>query len=233
MFTHTSASCAPYAAPHTQLNQAHQGISPANVLISATDVLAASPVAQVAHLRYHVGKIVMLEEQFKEAVQHFQEALRLCPPSCHRNRKLILRDLIPAQLLLGRLPAPQLLTEEHGVPQYANIVRAMERGDVNLWRRTLAEHADTFIAWGVYLALARGELQVYRRLFRRATRVVPPGQIPLQVFQSACEVIGVESSTLEVECVLSTLIANGWMKAFILPPRVIASKTDPWPKMKL
>ncbi|CAI7789557.1 unnamed protein product [Closterium sp. NIES-54] len=165
-------------------------------------------------------------------------ALRRCHRSRPFNIRRILRYLIPVRLSLGHLPSPQLLRNHH-LQEYEGIVQAMRTGDVRLLRDTLSANEDRFLRAGVYLLLEKLELHVYRRLIRKIhvlQRVKDPArahQVRLEVVVRALAGRGVAVDVDELEGLVATLIALGFVKGYLSHKSkvVVLSKQDPFPRL--
>jgi len=66
-----------------------------------------SSKSQMVTYRYYVGRLYMFEDQYDKAESNLEYAYRHCCKSALKNKKLILRYLIPVKLCCGRLPSPQ------------------------------------------------------------------------------------------------------------------------------
>ncbi|CAI5974942.1 unnamed protein product [Closterium sp. NIES-64] len=150
----------------------------------------------------------------------------------------ILRYLIPVRLSLGHLPSPELLRNHH-LQEYEGIVQAMRTGDVRLLRDTLSANEDRFLRAGVYLLLEKLELHVYRRLIRKI-HVLQRAKDPARAHQVRLEVVvralagrGVAVDVDELEGLVATLIALGFVKGYLSHKSkvVVLSKQDPFPRL--
>ena len=56
--------------------------------------------------RYYVGRLYMFEDQYELAETNLDYALTHCHKSALKNKKCILRYLLPVKMLRGRLPTP-------------------------------------------------------------------------------------------------------------------------------
>lgn len=57
--------------------------------------------------RYYAGRLNMFEDQYEAAESNLDYALKHCHRAAIKNKKGILRYLVPVKLLRGRLPTAQ------------------------------------------------------------------------------------------------------------------------------
>ncbi|GAB4813904.1 hypothetical protein N2152v2_000950 [Parachlorella kessleri] len=196
------------------------------------------PAAQRVTYKFYVGRLAVFDEHYSEAQDSLSYALKHCHRAHQRNKALILKYLVPVQLLLGVLPSPQLM-QQYGLQQYAPIVQAMRTGDVRLFNDTMAQQQFRFIQEGTYLLLEKLRQAVYRRLLRRVWLIhreqqpAKASQVSLLLFQRALAAQGVTMDMDEVECIAANLIYRKYVKGYIshnLKVMVVA-KADPFPPL--
>ena len=61
-------------------------------------------MAEMVTYRYYIGRLSMFEDQHSSAETHLEYALQHCHKSATKNKKRILKYLIPVKLYRGRLP---------------------------------------------------------------------------------------------------------------------------------
>ena len=61
-------------------------------------------MAEMVTYRYYIGRLSMFEDQHSSAETHLEYALQHCHKSAIKNKKRILKYLIPVKLYRGRLP---------------------------------------------------------------------------------------------------------------------------------
>jgi len=150
------------------------------------------------------------------------------------NRRLVLEYLIPCNILLGNLPSPAML-EQYRLYRFRDIVRAIRVGDVRLFTSELEKHAEAFIQVGTYLLVEKSKLLVYRTLCRRVHGILKEQtggkhQLDLAAFEKVFA-WHEDMDADEVACVLSNLIFQGAMKAYISNEhrKIVFSKDKPFP----
>lgn len=78
--------------------------------------------------RYFLGRFYLSKEQLSRAYDHLSWAFKNCLPQTSQQR-IILKYLIPASMLLGRLPTIQLLQRYNLLDQYGPLVMALKSGN--------------------------------------------------------------------------------------------------------
>ena len=70
--------------------------------IESCDIKDEFSLSQRVTYQYYVGRKALLDSEYALAEQNLTFAYRNCHPSSARNRKLILINLIPIKMLLGK-----------------------------------------------------------------------------------------------------------------------------------
>ena len=70
-----------------------------------------------------------VEPQVVKAAAELQFAFDRCPRGAAKNKRLILRYLVPVRLVLGVFPSPALL-RKYKLDYLAPLCRAVDRGDL-------------------------------------------------------------------------------------------------------
>ncbi|KDD74904.1 hypothetical protein H632_c998p0 [Helicosporidium sp. ATCC 50920] len=204
------------------------------------------PAAQRVTYKFYVGRLAVFDEDYKEAQDALEYALRRCHVSAARNRARILKYLLPVRMLLGVLPSPALM-HKYQLEQYQPIAQAVRHGDLQLFDDTMELQQLRFIREGTYLLLEKLRLAVCRRLLRAVHAVhgrdepAKAAQIPLAWFQAALAVqarrrkgdLGVEMDMDEIECVCANLIYRKYIKGYISHKNkvMVVAKSDPFPPL--
>eukprot|EP00873_Tetraselmis_striata_P036453 jgi/Tetstr1/456717/TSEL_004134.t1 len=87
------------------------------------------PLAQRVTYRFYVGRLAVFDEDYVRAKEYLEFAFDNCQPSATSNRALILKYLIPVQMILGVVPRRQLL-DRYGLQIFSDLVEAMKSGSV-------------------------------------------------------------------------------------------------------
>ena len=102
------------------------------------------PKSQVVTYQYYSGRLALYEDDFQTASRCLQWAFDHCLASAARNKRAILRFLVPVQLLIGRLPSSKLL-QKHGLAaEYEDIAGAVRDGNVQQFEIAMAEHYERY-----------------------------------------------------------------------------------------
>jgi len=143
---------------------------------SSAPPLSAYPRSQRVTYLYYLGRFLFQNSHFYRAQAALQRAYDESPAhdTCTKQRRLILIYLIAANIILGRFPAPALLSrpEAQGLTErFIPICHAIRSGNLAAFRRHLSfdsQHADWFLHFRILLQLRnRCEPLVRRSLVRK------------------------------------------------------------------
>jgi len=174
------------------------------------------PVADLVTYKYFLGRLSLLNSQFSRAERELSFAFEHCPARSFKNKRLILRYLVPVRMAMGRFPSAKLL-QKYQLPYLAPVCRAVHRGDIKAFETELATYQQLFIRHGSYLLVERSKMIAYRNFFRRVLDLHPEGTTKLDIrrFKRCFGATGVELDVDEIECVLANLIYSGYIKGYI------------------
>ena len=193
------------------------------------------PIAQLVTYHYFVGRLSLLNSRFAHAERQLTFAFDRCPASAAKNKRLILRYLVPVRLVLGVFASKALL-EKHQLFYFEKLCRAVDRGDLRLFEAELDAHQQRFIRHGSYLLVERARTIAYRNFFRRVHLLHPPGtaKLDIQMFQRCLAATGVRMDSDEVECVLANLIHKGFVKGYLSHQhaKLVVSKGNAFPPLR-
>lgn len=193
------------------------------------------PMAQLVTYHYFVGRLSLLNSQFGVAEGHLSFAFRNCPAASEKNKRLILRYLVPVRLVLGKFASKELLTK-YDLPQFVPLCHAVHRGDLRLFERQLDDYQHLFIRHGSYLLVERAKTIAYRNFFRRVYSLHPEGTTKLDVamLKRCLDATGVNLDHDEIECVLANLIYKGYIKGYLSHQhgKLVVGKTNAFPDLK-
>jgi len=191
-------------------------------------------IAQLVTYKYFVGRLSMLNSQFDKAEAELTFAFTRCPAAATQNKRLILRYLVPVQMVLGRFASPALL-RKYRLPFFVPLCRAVHRGDLKGFEQELEKNQTLFIQHGSYLLVERAKIITYRNFFRRVVEMqkVPSNKIDLKMFRRCLAAIGIDMETDEIECIVANLIYAGYVKGYIAHQhgKVVLSKQDAFPAL--
>ncbi|CAN6631852.1 hypothetical protein TRVA0_013S01530 [Trichomonascus vanleenenianus] len=111
--------------------------------------------AEKVEYRYYLGRFYLMKNQLVSAYKHLRYSFDNCLATSGRNRQLILHYLIPASLLLGKLPSLYLLDSSGLDPVYGPLVQAVRRCDYTSYMAYLEEEPrrSWLLRRGLYVAL--------------------------------------------------------------------------------
>lgn len=166
---------------------------------------------------YYSGKISYFTSNYKEASYSLMNAFKETPSSHIHNKKLILRNLICVNLMLGKYP-PKSLLIKYGMDGYINLIRSCAVGDLKTFSKELEKNQIYWIKNGTYLILERSKIIAYRNFFKKVYLILQESfdsKIPLEEFQNALKTQGISIDELELEGLLSSLIHLGFINGYI------------------
>ncbi|CAK8687080.1 unnamed protein product [Clavelina lepadiformis] len=199
--------------------------------IESSNIKDEFTLAQRVTYKFYVGRKAMFDSNFQMAEEYLSFAFSNCHSSCRKNLRLILIYLLPVKMLLGHMPPFDLL-QMHNLMQFADIVKAVRTGQVQLLNEALLKHETFFIHTGVYLILEKLRAITFRTLFKRVSYILGTHQIPLQAFLSALQAQGIEDVDMdETECIVAGLIYAGNIRGYISHQhkKVVVSKVNAFP----
>ncbi len=176
------------------------------------------PKAHTVEYMFYAGKLSMLGGHFTDAERELNYALEHCIKSSTRNRRTILKFLIPVKILVGKLPRPELL-EKYKLHEFIPLVQSVRQGDVRLFNDTLLKYESLFISNGTYLVIEKMKTIVYRNLFRSVCYINNESgndkRVELRDFQTALQWLGEDVDMDEVECILVNLVFKNYIKGYV------------------
>jgi len=191
-------------------------------------------VAQLVTYKYFVGRLSMLNSQFSKAEVELNYAFAYCPRHATKNKRLILRYLVPVRMVLGKFASAKLLLK-YDLPYFVPLCRAVHRGDLRAFEAQLAANQQLFIQHGSYLLIERAKIITYRNFFKAVIDLqqVPSAKIDLKLFLRCLAAIGMDMDNDEVECVLANLIYAGYIKGYISHQhgKLVVSKGNAFPEL--
>jgi hypothetical protein len=191
---------------------------------------------QLVTYRYFVGRLSLLNSQFGVAQDHLLFAFKKCPAASYKNKRLILRYLVPVRLVHEGVFASRALLTEYDLPQFVPLCHAVHRGDLRLFERQLDDYQHLFIRHGSYLLVERAKTIAYRNFFRRVYSLHPEGTTKLDVamLKRCLDATGVNLDHDEIECVLANLIYKGYIKGYLSHQhgKLVVGKTNAFPDLK-
>uniref|UniRef100_A0A6I8RNS2 PCI domain-containing protein 2 n=1 Tax=Xenopus tropicalis TaxID=8364 RepID=A0A6I8RNS2_XENTR len=190
-------------------------------------------MAQRVTYKYYVGRKSMFDSDFKKAEEYLSFAFEHCHRSSQKNKRMILIYLLPVKMLLGHMPAIQLL-KKYDLMQFAEVTKAVSEGNLLLLTEALSKHETFFIRCGIFLILENLKIISYRNLFKKVYLLLKTHQLSLDAFLVALKFMEVEDIDLaEVQCIIANLIYMGHIKGYISHQhqKLVVSKQNPFPPL--
>ncbi len=218
-----------------KLNTLHNATKLINVVEGPGSVLGSLtlfPVCDVVTYKYYIGRLRMFEDNFEEARECLQLALRYTPSSQHMNRQRILASLIPVEMSLGVMPT-FLVSAKYGLDEYFILAQAAIQGNIRDFEDCMQLNRISLIRLGVFLVLERVKLITYRNLFKKVLTIVDTSRPSLSSFQRAINWLSSEEIDLDqVECIIANLIFQKKLNGYISHGNrmLVVSKKNPFPK---
>ena len=156
---------------------------------------------------FYAGRVKLFTSEYGEASQRLSRAFFSAPRGSLHNKKLILRNLICVNLMLGKYP-PMKILRKYGMNHYEKLVRSCAKGDLKTFFSELSRNQTLWMKKGTYLLLERTKIVAYRNFLLRVCKVISKGdwRFDLQNFRIAFKMMNVHMEESEVECILSNLI---------------------------
>ncbi|KAK8010762.1 hypothetical protein PG990_009727 [Apiospora arundinis] len=161
--------------------------------------LAFYPAAQRVTFLYYLGRFHFINNHFSRAAQCLQEAYLETPQRFQNHRLLVLTYLVPCNLLLGRIPSPQLLQRPEAqslAPIFMPFVEAMRTGNHLRFQAALDANEKWLYRRGIFLTLLFRLRPLVWRAFSRRTFLL--------TYIAPTEADSRKAATLELSHLLTT-----------------------------
>lgn len=182
--------------------------------------------------KYYAGRLALYDDKYEEAVRDLTYAMQHVPSSLQLHRRRIMLYLIPAKILTGSLPTDATV-RHFGMKWYADIVTAVRTGNVESFNMGVEAHEDFFIRTALYLTIEKMRALVHRQLVRQASALLDSNKVALTDIQVCLSVCKTEMDRNEIECILTNLIYNNFIKGYVSHKvgYLVLSKKNPFPKL--
>ncbi|KAI5865054.1 thiolase [Durotheca rogersii] len=161
--------------------------------------LSYYPASQRVTYLYYLGRFHFINNHFSRAAQCLQEAYLQTPPNLQKHRQLILTYLIPANLLLGRLPSQALLRRPEAqplAPIFEQLAQSIRTGNYLIFHHAIESNEAWLFRKGLLLTLTyRLRPLLWRSLSRRTF---------LLTYIAPTEADSRKAATLELALLLTT-----------------------------
>jgi len=173
------------------------------------------PASQRVTFLYYLGRFHFSNNHFVWAARCLEEAYIQTPPAFVSHRTSILTYLIPANMLLGRLPSQTLLSRPEAMhvltPVFVPIAQAVRSGNFVLFQHTLAAHQAWLLDKALLLTLTYRLRPLLWRALARKTFI-------LTYVPSDADASSRKAATLELGHLLTTATyiqrrLEGWVPA--------------------
>ncbi|KAJ2757091.1 hypothetical protein GGI19_000332 [Coemansia pectinata] len=187
---------------------------------------------------YWLGRYYLVCYYVESARSQLEYAFSSCPEWHYHNKRAILRHLLVANMIRGRLPSMRLLDKYEMEPVYAHLAHHFRKGNLAGFQRVLADNLEFFRSQGNYLILLeRTEILIYRNALLRLNRIhanleggrtIPYRDI-LVAFRLSSQ--NLDMDVLEMESILSSLVAQKFVLGFLFHHQQLVnlSKKQPFP----
>ncbi|KAJ1924892.1 hypothetical protein GGI16_000230 [Coemansia sp. S142-1] len=187
---------------------------------------------------YWLGRYYLVCYYVESARSQLEYAFSSCPEWHYHNKRAILRHLLVANMIRGRLPRAKLLDKYEMEPVYAHLTHHFRKGNLAGFQRVLADNVEFFRSQGNYLILLeRTEILIYRNALLRLSRIhassesghIIPYRYILVAFRLSSQ--NLDMDVLEMESILSSLIAQKFVLGFLFHHQQLVnlSKKQPFP----
>lgn len=172
--------------------------------------------------KYYSGRLHLFGDRVKEAAEDLQYAFDCLPESAETHKRRVLLYLIPAKLLMGKLPSKGALVK-YKMHWFYGIVNALRTGNLGDFHTAVEKHEEFFIRKALYLSVEQMRPLVYRSLCRimmETKKRLAPGEngyhkVSLQLYRRALTLCGIDLEIGQVECTLANLIFRNYVKGYI------------------
>ncbi|PWN28215.1 hypothetical protein BDZ90DRAFT_251920 [Jaminaea rosea] len=210
--------------------------------------LSAAPLPPLDHFpradrvtfRYYTGLLHFLAQDYAPALQDLSEAWGECHAGAIKQQELILVPLIPLELLLrGRRPSKVLLARFPKLEAlYSPFLSSLApKPDLRRFAAALAEPSfeRALVVRGTYLAVEAFRPILLRQVVRRlCAQVLKSTRVKLADVQTALSEIEAGDAAAEVEWLVGSLIARGFVKGYLSHERqmMVLSNVNAFPPLK-
>jgi tetratricopeptide (TPR) repeat protein len=205
----------------------------ANSQFSRLPGIELFPKAQQVEFKYYEGRLYLYEQELQKAEECLEFAFRICDKNNYKNKRILLRYLIPVKAYKGVFPTQKLILK-YKLKDLGELIFCLKQGNISGFDRVLTANQNKFIKQGIFIMLEGLKLLAFRNLFKRTAKILEISQVKIASLVTALSVAGVKSiSFLEIECILVNLIDKKWLKGYISSGQktLVLSRVDPFPKI--
>lgn len=189
-------------------------------------------LAQKVTYNYYLGVKTLFDLRISEAERLLDFVFANCHPESRKNLRLTLIFLIPIKMLLGHMPARQLL-EKYNLCQFDDIKKAVITGRIGDLDTAIERHSDFLWRYGIYLIIERLRPIALRNLFKKVHKCANSHLVDTSMILNAVRLVQPDEDIKmeEVHCMLANLIYDGKVKGYLSigHQKLVLSKANPFP----
>lgn len=195
-------------------------------------IFAYYPIGQRVTYNYYSGVIALFGSQYEESQKLLNFSFLHCNKKYTKNKRLILEYLLCVNLFLRKYPKDSLL-KKYKLEEFLKIKNAIKKGDVKTFNDEIEKNQLNWIEKGIYLILENSRIIVYLNLLRKIYMILGKNsRFELKAMVVCLKRIGVEMEIEDVECIISSLIYQGYVQGYISHEKkiLVLSKDKPFIK---
>ncbi|KAI7868710.1 hypothetical protein BDF14DRAFT_1790041 [Spinellus fusiger] len=193
------------------------------------------PMAQQVTYRYYLGRYFLYSNRLRKADECLSFAFNRCTMHHWKNKRLILKFMIPCRILLGHFPSTQLLTKYQLVEPFAGLIDTLKSGSLSAYFDHMDAHFGFFYSTFTYVMLReRGTVLLWRCLLKKLSYLV--STVNMLRFEDCLTalVLSSKDSTMDssdVEAILVSLVSQKYIRGYIHHQKktLVLSKSNAFP----
>ncbi|XP_050531620.1 PCI domain-containing protein 2 [Daktulosphaira vitifoliae] len=192
------------------------------------------PVAHAVTFYYFTGCKEIFEGKFNNARDYLTKSFQGCYKCSIKNKRLILKKLIPLNMLQGVIPSKSLL-KKYDLEIFGELSDYLKMGNVKKFRECIDINEVYYMQCGVYLILQKLINLVYRNLLKKFFLIANNHIIPIETIAAVLKTYDdPETDFDQAQSLLVNLIYRGSLRGYLshAHKKVVLSKKDPFPTGK-
>ncbi|EAR98153.2 hypothetical protein TTHERM_00343520 (macronuclear) [Tetrahymena thermophila SB210] len=133
--------------------------------------LNQEPISQRVLFMYYFGRLQIFSQNFKQASTCLQYALDRCPADAFKQRRQILKYLIPVNMYCGKFPTSQLI-KKYELFEYSDLAIAILEGNMKKLEEQREKWKKCWIKRSLYLFIGMLETLTIRNLCKRVIQIM-------------------------------------------------------------
>lgn len=105
-------------------------------------------------LSYYKGRFHLYKNEFVPARNELRYAFANCHNDYLKNKKKILRFLIPVEMNLNKFPT-EVLLKKYQLVEYQDLAESCMNGNLGKFEETIETYMDVYVQSGVFLAVEK------------------------------------------------------------------------------